>query len=78
MAKEEKPISTEYPKSLYKDGDRNSTHTVVHDEADERSVRAIGFKMIDKKNDAAAVERLAAPEVVEESAPEPATKKVKK
>jgi hypothetical protein len=52
--------STEYPKSLYRDGDRNGEHRIVQDDDEERAARKDGFKMIDKDYDAAAVKRLGA------------------
>lgn len=53
MAEETKPyVFQEYPKSLYKGGERSGEHRVATDVESERAARADGFKMIDPKLDA--------------------------
>lgn len=77
-AKKKEPLSTEYPKSLYKGGDRTAEHTVVVDSDEERNARKAGFKMIDKQLDQVSVARLEAEAAAaEEQAEAPAKPKGK-
>lgn len=61
----------EYPKALYMGGDRGAAHVVVRDDAEERTARKDGFKMIDKGLDAISAKRLGVdePAAAEEAAP---------